>query len=268
MKSVLAFIIPVRHQDNARDWRRVKEILTQTVRSVAAQEGEGWKAVIVANHGADLPPLPRGVEVKWVDFAPNALHEKDNLEKVRKGKFWRAFRLSKGRRVLAGMLHAGDVGHFMIVDDDDFVSRKLTSFVAHNSNSNGWVIRDGYVWSEGSRFLFSHPDFSALCGSSHIVRADLYKLPPSLDEASEFFITRVLASHRFTRRYFDRKGTPLAPLPFPGAIYRVGNTQSHSRVPAIAEPLGGSLGQPVDYIGRAIQPHALTEDLRAEFFGE
>ena len=265
MKNVLTFVIPVRHQDNARDWRRVKQILAQTVCSISAQEGEGWKAVIVANHGADLPPLPHRFDVKRVDFAPNAMHEQGNLDRE---EFWEAFRIDKGRRVLAGMLHAGDVGHFMIVDDDDFVSRKLTSFVANNSNSNGWVIRDGYIWSEGSGFLFLHPDFSGLCGSSHIIRADLYKLPPSIDAASGFDITRLLGSHRFIHGYLDAEGTPLAPLPFPGAIYRVGNAQSHSRTPGIAEPINTSVGQAIDYTGRVLLPLALTKGLREEFFGE
>ena len=58
--SPLTFIIPVRHQDNARDWALLKANLTQTAASIASQTHPGWRALVVANEGADLPDLPAG----------------------------------------------------------------------------------------------------------------------------------------------------------------------------------------------------------------
>ena len=55
MGAMLSFVIPVRHQENARDWNRVKENLSQTVASISGQTHSSWDAVIVANHGATLP---------------------------------------------------------------------------------------------------------------------------------------------------------------------------------------------------------------------
>ena len=107
MNNILTFIIPIRHQDNAKDWQRVKRTLAQTVQSIARQDRDGWKAVVIANHGADLPELPKGFDVKRVDFPPNQLHAQGNATQ---GQFYQAFRLDKGRRVLAGMLHAGENG--------------------------------------------------------------------------------------------------------------------------------------------------------------
>ncbi len=83
---------------------------------------------------------------------------------------YEAIRADKGRRVLAGMLQAGAMGHVMIVDDDDFVSCRLAGFVAANLAETGWYLKHGYVWTEGSRLLFRHDDFSHLCGTSHIIR--------------------------------------------------------------------------------------------------
>ena len=71
MKNVLTFVIPVRHPNNARNWHQVKQQLSETVLSISRQLDEGWKAVIVANQGADLPSVPEGFEVKRVDFEPN-----------------------------------------------------------------------------------------------------------------------------------------------------------------------------------------------------
>ena len=226
LKNILTFIIPVRHPDNAKDWQRVKRTLGETIRSISRQKCDGWKAVIIANHGAELPELPKGFEVKRVDFPPNQLHAKGSAEKE---EFYEAFRLDKGRRVLAGMLHAGEMGHVMIVDDDDFVSCRLTSFVAANPRANGWYIFDGYLWSDGGRLLYCYSDFSIFCGSSHIVRADLYRLPPSFEAADETYIRRMLGSHVFLHGHLDASGTPLERLPFFGAVYRIGHAESHSQ---------------------------------------
>src|SRR5690606_10870385 len=97
---MLTFIIPVRHQDNARDWSLLKANLSQTAASIASQTDTGWRALVVANEGADLPPLPPGFDVVRVTFPPNRLHElgEADLEAV-----YDAFRADKGRRVLAGM---------------------------------------------------------------------------------------------------------------------------------------------------------------------
>ncbi len=121
----ITFIIPIRHQLNAKNWSELRANLTQTVKSIANQDFDGWRAIIVANHGADLPPLPPGFTVERVDFPPNRLHEQGNADKQ---SFYDAFRIDKGRRVLAGMLRAKPSDYFMIVDDDDFVSNRLSRF--------------------------------------------------------------------------------------------------------------------------------------------
>lgn len=223
MKNILTFVIPVRHQDTAKDWQRIKKTLGETIASLASQDREGWRAIIVANHGADLPDLPKGVEVNRVNFAPNKMPAQGS---VTKEQVYDAIRIDKGRRILSGMLYAGEMGHVMVVDADDFVSRRLTSFVAANPTANGWYIPEGYVWSEGGRILFQFPDFSHLCGTSHIVRADLYQLPSSIETADETYIKQILGSHLFLREHLDETGNPLAALPFVGAIYRAGHADS------------------------------------------
>ena len=103
MTPVLTFIIPVRHQDNARDWSALKANLSQTVASISNQSSDDWRGIIVANEGADLPELPEPFEVVRVDFPPNNMHERDGADME---DFYEAFRVDKGRRVLAGMLQA------------------------------------------------------------------------------------------------------------------------------------------------------------------
>jgi hypothetical protein len=164
---------------------------------------------VVANHGADLPPLPPQVEVKRVDFPPNQLHEQGEAGRE---AFYDARRINKGERVLAGMLHAGTMRYVMVVDDDDCVSRRLAEFAAAQADAPGWFVQDGFLWGDGSRYLYRYSGFSKLCRTSHIVRADLFELPGSLEEAGIDYIRTMMGSHIFIDNYLREKGTPLAPL--------------------------------------------------------
>ena len=138
-------------------------------------------------------------------------------------------RLDKGRRALAGLLQADRSGYAMIVDDDDFVSCRLTSFVADHLGENGWYVRNGYIWGDGGRLIYEYADFSKFCGTSHIIRTALYDLPASVDAADPDYIRKILGSHTFIREYLEERGKPIQPLPFVGAIYRVGYAGAHSK---------------------------------------
>jgi hypothetical protein len=263
---ILTFIIPIRHQANAKDWGALKANLVQTVRSIAGQSDPRWRAFIVANNGADLPPLPAGFSVVRVDFPPNATHEKGSapLEQV-----YQAFRMDKGRRVLAGLIAARPQGHVMIVDDDDFVSNRLVAHVARNAGANGWFLRQGYVWSPGDSLVYRDEDFYHICGTSHIVRADLYGVPARIEDASTDYVQRMLGSHVQIAPALAAGGTPLEPLPFPGAIYRIGHPGAHSKSWGLVGKclLPGLMRGPLEFVRRLLRLHRLSPGMRAEFFG-
>jgi hypothetical protein len=264
----LTFLIPVRHQDNSRDWPRLKANLAQTVRSIAAQTNGDWRGIIIANEGADLPPLPEGFSVEWVQFAANPQHEKGRGGATE--EFLDAFRRDKGRRVLKGLLRARDSRFIMVVDDDDFVSARITQFVADHRDTNGWTIDLGYVWNDGGALLYQHRQFNHVCGSSLIVRTDLYRMPDTFESATADFITDMLGSHRQIARLLAERGTPLSPLPFPGAIYRVGHPNSHSRTPRLLRKYvfnAGMLRRPREMLGNLFRLRRVGAAARQEFFG-
>lgn len=228
--ATVTFIIPVRHPDNSSDWSRLKANLAQTVRSIAAQTHDDWRGLIIANEGSDLPPLPERFDVEWVQFPPNPRHAMDSASRE---EVLDAFRFDKGRRVLSGMLRARDSRFFMIVDDDDFVSSRITGYAAKHPDANGWTIDVGYVWNDGGSLLYRHSALNHVCGSSLIIRSDLYRLPQTFEDATPEYIKTMLGSHRRIADLLAERGTPLASLPFPGAIYRVGHAGSHSQTPPI-----------------------------------
>jgi hypothetical protein len=265
MATNLVFIIPVRHPQNAKDWEQLKANLLQTFASISAQTNATWRALVVANHGADLPPMPAGFEAVFVDLPPNPLYELGDDQEA----YFEAVRLDKGRRILAGLFQAQTQGHIMLVDDDDFVHRDLASFSARHPTANGWYVRDGYLWNEG-RLLYKYRDFSHLCGTSHIIRSDLFKLPARIEDASDAFVRRRLGSHRFIADDLRTEGTPLSPLPFAGAVYRVGHAGAHSQSQSILRKFffgPEAPRNPLRLLRRLTNLRIFSSSGRAKFFG-
>lgn len=218
MSETLTFIIPVRHFESVNDWNSVCDRLSITLNSIAAQSTDNWRCFIVANRGSPLPVLPDKTSVVWIDLPLTILPaEADDPE-----TFYNAFRMEKGSRVLAGLMAAPRGGFAMIVDYDDLVSCKLAALVQANPGANGWYLDSGWVY-DGGHFIFrQRTQFNEMCGTSHIVRTALYRLPERIEDVSPEFVRRKLGSHRFIAADLRASGTPLTRLPLDGAIYRVG----------------------------------------------
>lgn len=265
--TALTFVVPVRHQDNARDWGQLKAKLAETLASIANQTHPDWRCVVVANEGADLPALPDKVSALRVTFPPNPMHE---MGTATQDAVLDMFRADKGRRVLSGMLAARDSRFFMIVDDDDMVSARLTQFIADHPDASGWYVADGFLWEDGGSYLFPVPNLNGMCGTSLIVRADLYDLPDRFEEADIEWIKDALGSHQRIGPMLAARGAPLARLPFPGAVYRVGNAGSHSKVPglmAMIRRLYWRRRRPDRFLRKLLTLKKISAPERAEFFG-
>lgn len=265
--TMITFVIPVRHPDNSPDWAMLKERLSQTLRSVSAQRQGGWAGIVVANEGADLPEIPDGFAVERVDFPPNAFYD---IAATARETAYDAVRLDKGRRILKGMMARRDSRFYMIVDDDDLVSNRIAGQAGHNPDGNGWTIASGYVWTEGGRLLLQNDEFSHLCGTCHIVRADLYDLPLRFEDASDAYVKSMLGSHIRIEGLLAERGTPLETLPFRGAIYRVGHAGAHSRSRSLWHRLTrtGIVRRPRHFVRMITGLRLLTAARRREFFGE
>lgn len=264
---VLTFIIPLRHPKNSPDWPSLKRRLAQTIRSIAGQDDARWRAIIVANEGSDLPALPSKFEVKKVSFPPNPMFEQGMNDRE---VFRDSVRLDKGRRVLAGILAADRNNYSMVVDDDDFVSCRLTGFAAGQPGGNGWYMQSGYIWGEGGKLIYEHADFWKFCGTSHIVRTALYELPTSVEAADPDCIRRIFGSHVVVRGYLEARGKPLDPLPFAGAVYRIGHAGAHSRSPGLVRQVffrREILKNPFELVQRFSRLRLLSAGVRRQFWG-
>ena len=220
----IVFVVPVRHHLSVANWHVVKQNLAETLRSIAGQTSDNWECRVVANEGADLPSFPPRCSARLVDLPLPSLPDKERNPEA----FYDAVRRDKGLRVYEGMRDVDPMAYVMVVDFDDYVSRRVAAFAGQRANASGWFLGRGYVYGM-SKHYFIRDRFNHLCGTSLIVRRDkLRGLETPTGKPDEEKVKRWLGSHRFIADDLDAKGIPLQPLPFPGAIYRIANPQSTS----------------------------------------
>lgn len=225
--TLLTFIIPIQHTDNIKDKQAHLINLSQTILSIENQIYEDWKAVIVINQGTQIPLVSERFSVKYVDFNKNEFYDKSKCDDL--DIFRDAVKLDKGNRVLAGIKHAGDSKYFMVVDDDDLICSSLTQYVYENNGCIGWVIKYGYIWNNRSKFLYEIDEFNKFCGTSIILRSDMYEFLIGNNNVSIEYIKNFLGSHINIINILKEKGIELRYIPFRGALYRVGHNGSHSK---------------------------------------
>ncbi|MBY6060274.1 glycosyltransferase family 2 protein [Microbacterium esteraromaticum] len=222
----LALIAPVRHPLNSTDYSAVEKALRHSVEAWLKQTNPNIVVIVVASQRPTLPDDPR-ITVVTVDFPPPSAERT-----ARTGNA--AVLRDKGSKNAIGLGVAKRLGaqHIMFADADDFVSRGLASLCARHPEHPGWTITDGWRYNRARRTIRAHRgDFHLQCGTSHIVRNDL--LPDSglgvdasqtqLYEAYGDKLERWMGSHMFIH-----DDLPLTALPFAGALYQVGTSNSQS----------------------------------------
>ena len=231
---MLAFIIPVKHPASSRSYARVLELLRKTLQSIGRSTDPGYVVVIVSQSRPAWANTVSNAVFVEVDFPPP-----DPPSSQQDAYTW-IFR-DKGCRNAVGLLHAArfQPSHIMFTDADDLVSNRLVPFVNASPAAAGYYMSHGYVYSNRFKLIERRDEFWSYCGTSHIIRADLLPVPrfssmtPSKpDIVSAFdprYLERILGDHNQLRRYCAEQGSPLAPLPFPGAIWRADTGENSSR---------------------------------------
>ena len=212
----LHFVIPIRHPSTVLDPTAQYFMLHETIRSIANQLEHNWTGWIVANPDQRLPDIPAKFNVLNVDISVEATL----LTAQTREQHWSAFRLDKGRRVWEAVSLFKKDDMFMVVDDDDLVSRRLSKFISSADVQSGFYVDHGYSWQGGDNPLEPIKNFHRLCGTSLIIRAGYSLSHATSVRAGHESVISELGSHRLIVDRAIREGVPLKPLPFPGAVYR------------------------------------------------
>ena len=262
---MLTFVIPVRHPSSIADPALARSLMAETLASLAGQTHPGWGCVIAAERDAELPALPQGVEVVETDIPAPDLPD----FRVDKQTNRVMVRLDKGARIMTALVAMQPRGHVMVVDYDDLVSRRLAALAAERPEANGWYFDSGLLYSGGAIVSAYPKGFNRLCGTSVIVHSRLLRIPPTMAGFEPEYTARTLGGHIWIRGDLEASGTPLEPLPFPGAVYRIGHGHSAS----LSETLWGrivnrsTIRRPMEIVRQLMQLRPLDRSVRQEFFG-
>lgn len=228
---MLAFITTLRHPQNSVDYSRVEKLLADTLRSVANQTSVEYVIIVVGNKKPDFDLPERSVFVP-VDFPAPA--PPTGARTAREPFIW-----DKGTKLGVGLIaaQAYDPTHVMIFDADDFVHRGLAATIGADPDNQGWVIRDGLMYSRARNSYVRIGDFNERCGTCFIVPFDAYGVPANLDvTASQEAIAAaysdrlwtIMGAHRDAEEWYRGHGRELNEFPYPAAVYHVDTGENHS----------------------------------------
>lgn len=250
------FVIPLRGKAASKDWDRVCRLLRATVRSALNQSDPDFGVLIACHDAPDLGDIadPR-IVILQDDFPlPTNLREQSHDKQSKK-------------RMAAAEVRRRGGGYFMLLDADDFVSRRIVAHVRATRERDGYYIPHGYEYFAEDGVIRPLGNFHRLCGSCYILRFDKVGLPEHRDSADPTPFDR-FTNHRLVLETAAELGMSLAPLPFPGAVYLKENGENHSaQVQARRRLSRAKLRLLADRIGRRIWGGRGADDALVEEFG-
>lgn len=239
------FLIPLPHPLSCRSYSRVVALLEHTLHSVCSQVDPAFHVIVICQEYAPLVFDHPNVEFLCVDFEPlpsvgvrgfrteagHGLQIRFSSSRIRTDKGCKfVLALQRARRVAPT--------HVMFVDCDDFVSNRVSGFVRRHAAHNGWYLKEGYLYAQGSSEMALMENFNVKCGTGEIlpfpelVRGEELPAHASkrdiLARVNNHFLKHVLGGHWFAPLYFASRGRRLEPLGFPGAVWHVNHGQNYS----------------------------------------
>ena len=207
---MLVFIIPVKSKKAATSWTELCILFERSLRSVCSQTSPEFQVIVVCNERPEIEFTHPQVQYLDVDFPVPEANYNARVD-------------DRAKRVVAGFFAVQNLNpsHVMSVDADDCISRQIAKFVSQHKEANGWYVNIGYEYEEGSsKVSIRRKDFHKICGTCNIVNYHLFNLPEKTMPYHELTgYDRFLGGHPLAKGDLAERGTPIAPLPFPGVIF-------------------------------------------------
>ncbi len=212
--ALVTFAIPVPRPVSAKHRARLDEVLNLTLKSIFAQTDPDFRVLVGLSHRPVLSDFvdQRFEIVKIPGWRP-ASWEEGNIESGQRKHF-----LANRFAELGG-------GYLMFCDMDDFVSRNIVAHVRATMNPNGYAIWNGFVFNASENILAPYPlnrsdshGFHHFCGSSLVIRLTPEDVLQTGEDRPLYRRTHRLGHHTVVEA-MKAEGKPLAPFPFPAAVY-------------------------------------------------
>lgn len=246
---MLCFVIALKSKAVSKNWERVSTLFENTLASAYRQIDPDFKIVVVCHETPQLSKrFDERVEIINVDFPPP---EQITTPLTMQDKW---------RKLAIAMIRVGEINpnFVMIMDADDLVSNRLSQFVNSRKLENGWMLRHGYSYSYGSKWIHCNEHFS--CGSDAIVNSRLVKFPKDLNEQSIQDCILLRWGHTIISEKLAEQGTPLSPLPFLGAVQVVNHGDNDSHLPLQEEWISLRF-----FLGKVKRTRYLNSRIKSEF---
>jgi hypothetical protein len=218
---MLVFVVPVKSEKITGSWDLLTRLLERCLRSICNQTSPNFKILVVCNEKPNVIFNHSNIHYIEVDFPPPITlpSERDNIqgyEHIHSLDIANK-NADKAKKILKGIEKAAQfrATHIMVVDADDCVSSRLAQFIDEHPDADGWVMRRGYMYREGSRFIYvNRRRFNHVSGTSLIIKYERYPI--------------VFENPNFYRPSFDEfpGGADVQPLPFVGALYSMLNGEN------------------------------------------
>ncbi|MBW2997923.1 glycosyltransferase family 2 protein [Candidatus Woesearchaeota archaeon] len=229
---MIVLITSIKHPENSKSYRKVWELLNNTLSSVCNQIDKNFKIIVVCNKRLSLEKN-RDKILKHTDFI------KVNFPPVSQ-EGYEGIRIDRGTKYVIGLKAAKKYKpeYIMFFDADDYIGNNISEYVNKNPKKNGWVIHKGLDLI--GDMLRKRDNFFNGCGTANIFK---YKLIMSkismfittnstqekiIKKTDEYFLKFILGSHRFAKKYFEDNKKPLEEFPFRCAIRLFDTGENHS----------------------------------------
>jgi len=273
----IVFLIPIASARRAKNWPLACAYFKQTLSSIFNSTSRNY-CVVVAGHEPPNFQLPEDRNFKFLSL--------DHPLPSQAGGYYLAAVKDKLRKLEAAWKYARSTWspeYVMKLDWDDLISSRLIDWLVSAKDEAGYLIKHGWVWRSGSRYLMQRTEyFDRHCGSCLIIRSDLADRSGPfltlvegavLDEAARRFatgdnyslvpgsgITTLLLndSHQRYTAQFAHLGHRLATVPFEAAVCRV----DHGNNAGDLSPGTQTLRM---FLGRIRRTRLITQRLKQEF---
>lgn len=219
------FCIPLKSKRIGDDWERVEWLLDRTLRSIFNQTDQNFTVLIACHEIPDSEFADR----ENLHFLPL------NFPVFRDSELARADRNLKMRRC-AVEIHGRGGGYMLGVDYDDLVSNRIVQYVRENEHPYGYVMPTGFEGAAETKTMWPlpasrrlGPSFDKCSGTCAVLRFSPDDLPSSMDDVAPHTFDSFCSNHQLWETRSAALGRPLAPLPFPGAIYVIDSGMQMSR---------------------------------------
>jgi hypothetical protein len=272
----IAFLIPIASARSVKDWRLACAHFKQTLSSIF-NSTNGNYCVVVAGHEPPDFQLPQDPRFKFLSLdhpwpsQENGYYAAVKDKMIKLGAAWNYAKSTWNPQ------------YVIKFDSDDLISSRLVDWLGSAENEAGYLIKHGWVWRSGSRYLIQRAEyFDRVCGSCLIIRSDLADEtgpflhspdgtrfddvgrqmeatdPHSLIPGAAIGTLLLNDSHMRAEPQFAFLGHRLGTVPFSAAVWRIGHANNVTSLLHLTQTVRM-------FLGRIRRTRLITSNLKKEF---